>query len=106
MTTVKRVSQAIKTVQVAEEKKYSIKTMRQPTTLADMADTSFGDLDSTKDGYFVQYNNTTKLFDLVSADQLLETAVEDNDLPDTFISQVEAEIDLGAIDEDVDGGTF
>jgi len=106
MTTVKRVSQAIKTVQVAEEKKYSIKTMRQPTTLADMADTSFGDLDSTKDGYFVQYNNTTKLFDLVSADQLLETAVEDNDLPDTFIEQVEAEIDLGAIDEDVDGGTF
>lgn len=71
-----------------------------------MGDTNFGALDSSKDGLFVSYNNSSKLFELVTADRLLEIAVEDNDIADQFITQLESELDLGQLAEDIDGGGF
>lgn len=72
-----------------------------------MGDTDFGGLDENVDGYFVTYNSTTKKFELVDADQILERTVEDDDLPDEFVRQLETELNLGTIAaEDIDGGSF
>ena len=86
--------------------KPSVRSVRQPSTLQEMGDTDFGTLDSSKDGLFVTYNNDTNLFELLSADDLLVRAVEDNDVADQFIEVLEDEINLGEVSGDVDGGTF
>ena len=83
-----------------------VRSARQPSTLQEMGDTNFGTLDSSKDGLFVTYNNDTSLFELISADDLLVRAVEDNDVADQFIEVLESEIDLGAVSSDLDGGSF
>jgi len=86
--------------------KPSVRSVRQPSTLQEMGDTNFGALDASKDGLFVTFNNETSLFELLSADDLLVRAVEDNDIADQFIEVLEDEIDLGAVSSDIDGGTF
>ena len=84
----------------------SIQTTIQPTTLRDMGDTDFGILDESQDGKYVVFDHSTNNFKLLSADELLVSSVSDADLPDDFIDQIEAEIDLGQIDSDIDGGGF
>ena len=106
MAVVRRVSSTNSIVRAKEPDKPSIRSTRQPSTLGEMGDTNFGTLDSSKDGLFVSYNNSSKLFELVSADRLLEIAVEDNDIADSFIEQLESELDLGQLAEDIDGGGF
>lgn len=87
--------------------KQSVRSVRQPSTLQEMGDTDFGALDASKDGLFVTFNNDTNLFELISADDLLVRAVEDNDVADQFIEVLESEIDLGEVTTtDIDGGTF
>jgi hypothetical protein len=72
-----------------------------------MGDTTFGDLTEADDGLFVSYNATTGLFELVDADTILSRSIDDSDLPDTFITQVESEINLGDVTRgDLDGGSF
>ena len=83
-----------------------VTTIRNPSRIEEMGDTSFGALDASKDGMVVSYDNSTDRFILISPDDLLETSVEDNDLPDTFISTLESEIDLGQLQGDLDGGGF
>ena len=106
MAVVRRVSSTNSIVRAKEPDKPSIRSTRQPSTLREMGDTNFGTLDSGKDGLFVSYNNSSKLFELVSADRLLEIAVEDNDIADQFIEQLESELDLGQLTDDIDGGRF
>jgi len=85
----------------------AVQSARQPSIIQEMGDTSFGTLDSTKDGLLVSYDSTTDKFVLVTADQVLSTSSEDSDLPDDFIAQLEQELDLGTIQIDnLDGGTF
>ena len=84
----------------------SIQTTIQPTTLRDMGDTDFGILDESQDGKYVVFDHSTNNFKLLSADELLVSSVSDGDLPDDFIDQIEAEIDLGEVNEDIDGGAF
>lgn len=85
----------------------TVTSTRQPSTIQEMGDTTFGALTSADDGQFVSYNATKKKFELVSADTVIRRSVVDNDLPDTFISQVETEIDLGEITTgNLDGGSF
>ena len=58
------------------------------------------------DGQVVSWNNTTGKFVLVDADTILGRSSEDGNLSDEFITQIEAQIDLGDAQGDVDGGTF
>ena len=71
-----------------------------------MGDTDFGVLDESQDGKYVVFDHSTNNFKLLSADELLVSSVSDGDLPDDFIDQIEAEIDLGEVNEDIDGGAF
>ena len=71
-----------------------------------MGDTDFGILDESQDGKYVVFDHSTNNFKLLSADELLVSSVSDGDLPDDFIDQIEAEIDLGEVNEDIDGGAF
>ena len=84
----------------------SVQTTIQPTSLRDMGDTDFGILDESQDGKYVVFDHSTNNFKLLSADELLVSSVSDGDLPDDFIDQIEAEIDLGEVNEDIDGGGF
>ena len=94
-------------VQKKELAKPPVQSARQPSIIQEMGDTAFGTLDSTKDGLLVSYDSTTDKFVLVTADQVLSTSSEDDDLPDDFITQLEQELDLGTIQIDnLDGGTF
>jgi len=84
-----------------------VDSQRPITTLEQMGDANFGTLDSSKDNLIVSYDSNTDKFILVSADQILSTSVDDQDLPDDFITQVENELDLGNIQLDnLDGGSF
>lgn len=72
-----------------------------------LTDTNFGTLDSTKDGLVVAYDSASDKFILVSADTILNTASSDGNLSDTFVTQLEGQIDLGEISvSNLDGGTF
>ena len=85
----------------------SVTSQLQRTKLSDMTDASFGTLDASCDGKFVSYDESIKKFTLVSADDLLVVSIEDDDLPDAFVSVVEDQIDLGEVSvSNVDGGTF
>ena len=108
MATVIRSGSSVTNVTKKQTTKSSVLNVRQPTTIGDMSDTSFGVLDDTKDGLFVTFNNITKKFELTTADILLERASEDSDLPDEFITQVEDELNIIAVTEfnDIDGGAF
>jgi hypothetical protein len=108
MATVRKGASGAKSISKKQTVTSTVRNVRQPTTIGDMADTNFGVLDETKDGLFVTFNNVTKTFELTTADTLLSRATEDSDLPDEFISQVESEINLGDIGDlgDIDEGGF
>lgn len=84
-----------------------VTSTRQPSQLEELGDTNFGTLDSSKDGMIVSYDADTDKFILITADNVLEDSAADQDLPDVFIDQVEAEVDLGSIAlDDLDGGVW
>ena len=84
-----------------------VTSTRQPSQLEELGDTNFGTLDSSKDGMIVSYDADTDKFILITADNVLEDSAADQDLPDVFIDQVEAEVDLGTIALiDLDGGVW
>jgi len=90
-----------------EVKKSIVDSARQPSSIKDMGDTAFGQLDETKDNLLVTYDSGSNKFVLVTADELLSVAAEDNELPDDFVTQLEQELDLGEISVGTfDGGTF
>lgn len=85
----------------------NVRSTRQPSRLEEMSDTAFGTLDESKDGLIVSFDRETKNFVLVTADTLLDRSTEDNNLSDTFITQLEQEINLADVSVDnIDGGTF
>ena len=107
MTLVKRLNPPRASVRVTTPDRPSIVSTRQPSRIEEMSDAAFGILDVTKDNLLVSYDSESDKFILVSADELLSISVEDNDLPDDFITQVEQEVDLGeATILSFDGGTF
>ena len=84
-----------------------VTSTRQPSQLEELGDTNFGTLDSSKDGMIVSYDADTDKFILITSDNVLEDSAADQDLPDVFIDQVEAEVDLGTIGIDnLDGGVW
>ena len=90
---------------VTESKK--ILSNKIPGTIEELGDTNFGELDESKDGMLVSYDAATDKFILITADNVFEESAADEDIPDVFIDQVEAEVDLGTIAlDDLDGGSF
>jgi len=62
---------------------------------------------SPQDGHVLVYDSSSDKFILVDPDVVLSQSIEDNDLPDDFITQLESELNLGAIQiESLDGGGF
>ena len=88
------------------QKTSSVQTTLQPSRLAELADTNFGSLGSDQDGHYVFFDHVTQKFELMSADDLLSAAVSDQNLADEFIDQIEAQIDLGDVETNLDGGSF
>ena len=84
-----------------------VTTTRSSNSIEELGDTNFGTLDESKDGMIVSYDSKTDKFILITADNVLEESVVDEDLPDVFIDQIEAEVDIGTIAlDDLDGGTW
>lgn len=75
-----------------------------PKKIRDMNDTSFGTLDSSKDGQLVSYSTANDKFVLITSDDLLIESVADDDLPDEFVDQINDEIDITI--SSIDGGSF
>ena len=72
-------------------------------TLSNFSDTT----SNLTDKHVIRYNNTSKKFELVSVDQVLEISQEDDDISNPFVTQLEEQIDTDAIPVDnVDGGSF
>jgi hypothetical protein len=70
--------------------------------LSDLADVSVPNL-ASKDNYVLTYNASLQKYELVPADQVLINSASDSDIPDTFINQLQVELDN---EIDVDGGAF
>ena len=60
--------------------------------LSDLADVSVSNL-PTKDNYVLAYDATLQKYTLVPADQVLQSAVEDSQLPQEFINQLDTDLD-------------
>ena len=77
-------------------------------SLRDMGDTNFGTLGNSKNKHLVAYDASQAAFVVRSMDDGFSSdAVLDGDLPDDFVEQIEAEIDIGNMELDrVDGGSF
>ena len=69
--------------------------------LSDLADVSVSDLPS-KDNYVLSYNATLQKYELVPADQVLQSAVEDSNIPNEFVDQLDIQLD-NKIDMDAGG---
>lgn len=84
-----------------------VASVTQASRVEELTDTNFGTLDSTKDGLVIAYDSATDKFVLVSADTVLNTTVDDSNISNTFVTQLESQLDLGQIAaSDLDGGTF
>ena len=78
-----------------------------PTRLRNLTDTNLSELSNLKNKNLVRYNNTTNRFELFSTNELLVTSTTDGNVSDSFVQQLEQEIDTSdIIARDVDAGTF
>lgn len=107
MAVVKKAQTISNITKKKEPPKPVVQSVREPSVISEMGDTSFGELDASKDGLIVSYDAGTNKFILKTADQLLSTSADDNILPDDFVSTLEGELNLGQIQLDnLDGGLF
>ena len=61
-----------------------------PTRIRSLSNTDEGSV--FKDKYFFQYNHSLDRFVLNPADEVLEESVSDLDIDDTFVTQLEQEL--------------
>tara|TARA_B100000035_G_scaffold20415_1_gene16231 strand:+ start:589 stop:912 length:324 start_codon:yes stop_codon:yes gene_type:complete len=107
MPVVKKVTTANVVAQKKKVSEVSVRSFRSPSTIAEMGDQNFGTLDASKDGLIVTYDSTSNKFILISPDEALDTSASDSDISDSFVDQLEEELDFGQIQAgDVDGGAF
>jgi len=72
--------------------------------LNDFADTTLG---VAKNKHVLRYNNTLGRFQLIPFDTALDISASDRDISDSFVTQLEQEIEVGEVTEfDYDGGSF
>jgi len=103
-----------KVSQNSESSAYSVKlssgnsfTISQEKTvvaefLSDLADVAVSNLPAS-DNYVLTYDASLQKYTLVPADQVLQSAVEDSQLPQEFINQLDADLDDKI---DLDAGSF
>lgn len=107
MAVVKKAQSISKIAKKKEAAKPLVQSVREPSIISEMGDTSFGELDASKDGLIVSYDAVTDKFILKTADQLLSASAEDANVPDEFVRALEGELNLGQIQvESLDGGSF
>ena len=107
MAVVKKAQSVPKIARKNGVRKPAIQSAREPSIIREMGDTSFGELDASKDGLIVSYDAGTNKFILKTADELLSTSAEDSNIPDEFVRTLEGELNLGQIQvESLDGGVF
>lgn len=70
--------------------------------LSDLADVSATNL-SAKDKFVLTYNATSQKYELIPADQVLQSAAEDSNIPDQFVDQLDVQLDSKI---DLDAGGF
>lgn len=70
--------------------------------LSDLADVSVPNL-PTKDNYVLTYNASLQKYELVPADQVLQSAADDAELPAQFVQQLDDDLDNKI---DLDAGGF
>ncbi len=70
--------------------------------LSDLADVEVSNLPAS-DNYVLAYDATLQKYTLVPADQVLQSAVEDSQLPQEFVDQLDVALDDKI---DVDAGSF
>lgn len=76
-----------------------------PRRMRDLSDTDLGTLNSTKNKYVMRYSASSGKFDIVNVDTIISAA--STSIPDQFVTQVEAEVDINKIAFfGLDGGTF
>lgn len=76
-----------------------------PTRLRDLTNTDLQNLNSTKNKYVLRYSASSDKFDIISTDTIVSAA--STALPDSFVTQVEQEIDVNKVTfRGLDGGTF
>ena len=73
-----------------------------------LGDTNFGTLGNSKNKHLVAYDASQNKFVMKSMDDVFSSdQVLDGDLPDDFVDQIEAEIDVSNMElSSVDGGSF
>lgn len=75
--------------------------------IRDLDNANFGTLNVNTNSHVISYNFSTNSFVLISADNILQNSVTDNDLPNNFIDVIESEIDSNNLNfRVVDGGSF
>ena len=67
---------------------------------------SLENVNSASNKVVLQYDAVDDEFKLVDVDDVLSTAAEDGDISDTFVEQVDREIDPNKLIANVDGGNF
>jgi len=70
--------------------------------LSDLADVAVSNLPAS-DKYVLAYDASLQKYTLVPADQVLQSAAEDNQLPQEFVDQLDVALDDKI---DLDGGGF
>jgi len=72
--------------------------------LDDFGETTLG---VTKNKHVLRYNNSTGKFDLIPFDTALAVSASDSDISDSFVEQLEQEIEVGEVTNfNYDGGSF
>ena len=70
--------------------------------LSELADVSVSDL-AGSDKFVLAYNASLAKFELIPADSVLTNAAADATLPDSFVNQLDVDLDNKV---DLDGGSF
>ena len=70
--------------------------------LSELADVSVSDLNGS-DKFVLAYNASLAKFELIPADSVLTNAAADATLPDSFVNQLDVDLDNKV---DLDGGSF
>ena len=72
--------------------------------LNDFSDTTLG---VAKNKHVLRYNNTLERFQLIPFDTALDVSASDDDISDSFVTQLEQEIEVRDVtDFNYDGGSF
>lgn len=107
MTVIRKASSSKQVALKKAVTKKRVASQRPVSTLEELSDVNIVDPGLAQDGFLLAYDSATDTFNLISPDAYLSASVEDNDLPDDFITQLEGELNLGNIQIDnLDGGAF